>query len=272
MPEFIISWALHIYRICTDLVNLVEATAGGGVGGGAPPTGDASYLILIRYYYNFAIEGYGTFLGRFKTGVRSLKLFAGKGREILLYRHDGKVSSAKRSLPAFLDDGMNRTLGVEEDWYSSDLDVSGTGLLEKRLELDDISAFAKGALDCNDNGQCASGGCNGGACDWSPPKSKKRQESDDEDDDDPMDTDDDNESCIVSMPAMMYNCRYFPDTQTNVPNMQRIIGICSNILEYMAQHGLNTGPFTGRFHSKSNTKRVFWIVLISAKPDLVPVG
>lgn len=130
--------------------------------------------------------------------------------------------------------------------------------LEKRVTLEDVPAFNGGKpfFTCNDGGQCSSGGCAGDACEWNPNTSQstsKRQSDDDNDDGDPMDVDP-TQSCVNSIPAMMYNCRYFPDETLpgyGVP----IGGICRNILEGLSKNNLDGQPFPLTYSMAGSTER-----------------
>jgi hypothetical protein len=134
-----------------------------------------------------------------------------------------------------------------DDWWFRDEEAvfgSSAGLA-KRLSVADISAFGKGLLQCADNGTCASGKCTGDSCEIStqPPGTKKRADSPSPD---PMDVD--TENCITAMPAIMYNCKYFPDRSVfrdhgpQAGGTKNFIGICNNILNYFATNGLGAGP------------------------------
>lgn len=103
-----------------------------------------------------------------------------------------------------------------------------------------MAAFGanKSFFTCNDGGQCASGACAGGACEWNPAKSGSKSKRADGDDGDPMDVDS-TQTCISTIPAMMYNCKYFPD---HVAGGRSIPGICHNIMNYFSQKGLGSGP------------------------------
>ncbi|KAL2807931.1 hypothetical protein BJX63DRAFT_436583 [Aspergillus granulosus] len=98
---------------------------------------------------------------------------------------------------------------IDEDW----LGQSGPGSLGKRNAADRIAALGtdlKDLFDCNDGGQCANGGCA----------------------DDTYD----------NIPAMMYNCRFFPD---EIAGGREYNGICHNILNYF---GNGIGPYKAEFH------------------------
>ena len=57
---------------------------------------------------------------------------------------------------------------------------------------------------------------------------------------------DTNSPCTNSIPAFMYNCKYFPDINTDG---FEFLGICHNILNYFQDfQGGGSGPFYGTFH------------------------
>jgi hypothetical protein len=55
---------------------------------------------------------------------------------------------------------------------------------------------------------------------------------------------DSSQSCISAIPAMMYNCKYFPDVTLSGRSLP---GICQNIMKYFTQAGLGSGPFSATF-------------------------
>lgn len=187
--------------------------------------------------------------------LRPLQLWPGEGRQKILYEHHGEVALGKRN--PFISDGeysekfepiYNSSYAFFDD-ISEGVDLSGGALghLNKRAEGDEktpLDEDTTSLFTCNDGGTCKEGNCNGDACQWTPgQKTKKRQNSDD--DDDPMDVDT-NSPCTNSIPAFMYNCKYFPDINTDG---FEFLGICHNILNYFQDfQGGGSGPFYGTFH------------------------
>jgi hypothetical protein len=231
----------------------VSTKADAGIG--ANPA--ASYNIFIKYIYNFGIGGAATFKWLGDYALSPLQLWPGEGRQKILYEHHGEVALGKRN--PFISDGeysekfepiYNSTYDFFDD-VSEGVDLSGGVLrrFSKRAEGDEktpLDEDSTSLFTCNDEGTCKEGGCNGDACQWTPGKtSKKRQDSDDDDDDDPMDVDPVT-PCPNSIPAFMYNCRYFPD---HTSDGFEFLGICHNILNYFRDHqGGGSGPFFGTFH------------------------
>jgi hypothetical protein len=124
------------------------------------------------------------------------------------------------------------------NWYrNEEANFESSGPLSKRLSFADISSFGKGLLTCNDGKQCKSGKC--AACQiGASPQSKKRDGGDTSAgaDDDPP--------CVTEIPAVMYNCKYFPDEERTLPDgtKKHFTGICSNIMNYFDNEGLGSGP------------------------------
>lgn len=134
------------------------------------------------------------------------------------------------------------------DWDGSS-GLLAPGSLTKRVTSEEVAAFGpkKGFFTCNDGGQCKNGGCDGDSCEWKPkPPSLSKRADDEEDDEDPMDVDS-QQSCISSIPAMMYNCKFFPDHRVRDRDVP---GICRNALQYFTDQGIGTGPFTATYQMK----------------------
>lgn len=228
----------------------------------------AQFEVWISYFYNF---GYGAqaklrYLFNFRMEPRNI--WGGKGKEIVLWKKENKVSTARRRLPAFLDDGPNSTLGLNEDWYSSYDDWhyrnQSSHLLRKRLDYSDIAAFGKGLLECNDGGQCQSGGCKetcfldpdakcaGGSCPAqrfiAPPPSDDEGDSDSKIKIQPAGT----EHCISELPIFFYNCRYLPDMMIHG---ELKTGMCHNIWNGFQKRGEVDGPAKLRVQSTGPLSR-----------------
>ncbi|PGH27225.1 hypothetical protein AJ80_01182 [Polytolypa hystricis UAMH7299] len=228
----------------------VEAKASGGVDN--PPA--ASYGIYIKYFYNFGYGGRAVFKWLGSYALKPRTLWDGLGRQKILYEHHGSTARSKRN-PLVSDHDnedkfipiYNTTVPMDDGWYGS-ASISPHNSLQKRTTPEDVASFGalKSFFTCNDGGQCSSGECAGDACEWkpgqSPPKSKRAD--DDDDADDPMDVDP-KQTCVNAVPAMMYNCKYFPDE--SVAGKQ-INGICRNIMQYFDTSGLGSGPFHATFN------------------------
>ncbi|KAJ5951951.1 chitinase A1 [Penicillium vulpinum] len=123
--------------------------------------------------------------------------------------------------------------------------------------LEDMAAFGanNSFFACNDRGQCSSGACAGQSCEWNPAKPDSKSKRADDDDGDPMDVDS-SQNCISAIPAMMYNCKYFPDMTLSGRSLP---GVCQNIMKYFTQAGLGSGPFSATFslegQSENGTNR-----------------
>ncbi|USP75586.1 hypothetical protein yc1106_02860 [Curvularia clavata] len=233
-----------------------EVIGKGDAGVGTSPA--ASYSIFIKYIYNFGIGGAATFKWLGSYALRPLQLWPGEGRQKILYEHHGQVALSKRN--PFISDGefterfepiYNSSYAFFDD-VSESVDLSGgaIGRIDKRAEGDEKTPLDEDTtrlFTCNDGGKCKQGNCNGNSCQWTPGQTpKKRQDSDDEDD--PMDVDSDT-PCPDSIPAFMYNCKYFPDINTDG---FEFLGICHNILNYFQDfQGGGSGPFFGTFHHTS---------------------
>ncbi|KAK1913093.1 hypothetical protein P3342_005029 [Pyrenophora teres f. teres] len=237
-----------------------EVSAKGDAGIGTNPA--ASYSIFIKYIYNFGIGGAATFKWLGEYALSPLQLWPGEGRQKILYEHHGQVALGKRN--PFISDGeysekfepiYNSSYDFFDD-VSEGVDLSGGALrrFNKRAEGDEktpLDEDTTSLFTCNDGGTCKEGNCNGDACQWTPKQStKKRRDSDD--DDDPMDVDS-NAPCPNSIPAFMYNCKYFPDIDADG---FQFLGICHNILNYFQDFlGGGSGPFFGTFrHAGSGGK------------------
>ncbi|KAL2829474.1 hypothetical protein BDW59DRAFT_178440 [Aspergillus cavernicola] len=234
----------------------VQAEAHGGIEN--PPA--ASYSVFIKFFYNFGYGGRAVFKWLGEYALKPRTLWSGLGREKILWEHHGSTAASKRSvLPE--SGGPDRFIPL---YNLSSIPDTERGLfprsLERRTTLEDVAAFNGETpfFTCNDGGQCSSGGCAGGACEWNPADSQsttKRQADDDDDDDDsgePMDVDP-SQSCVSAIPAMMYNCRYFPDDVVPATNKQ-IGGICRNILEAFSTSGLGSGPFSATYNTLGNSE------------------
>ncbi|KAJ5375386.1 hypothetical protein N7517_007392 [Penicillium concentricum] len=223
----------------------VEAQASGGIDN--PPA--ASYSVYIKYFYNFGLGGRAVFKWLGSHALKPKTLFNGLGRQKILWEHHGSASLSKRN-PFLIESGgadkfipiYNTTLLEEDDWFET------TGIspnLAKRSTLEDVAAFGakKSFFTCNDGGQCSSGACAGQSCEWNPAKPDSKSKRADDDDGDPMDVDA-SQNCISAIPAMMYNCKYFPDVTLSGRSLP---GICQNIMKYFTQAGLGSGPFSATF-------------------------
>ncbi|KAL3430011.1 hypothetical protein BDV09DRAFT_202564 [Aspergillus tetrazonus] len=232
----------------------VQAEANGGIEN--PPA--ASYSVFIKFFYNFGYGGRAVFKWLGDYALKPRTLWSGLGREKILWEHHGSTAASKRGLLPEAG-GPDRFVPLYNLSSMSETDgILSPRSLEKRVTLEDIPAFNGGKpfFTCNDGGQCSSGGCAGDACEWNPNTSQstsKRQSDDDNDDGDPMDVDP-TQSCVNSIPAMMYNCRYFPDETLpgyGVP----IGGICRNILEGLSKNNLDGQPFPLTYSMAGSTER-----------------
>ncbi|KAJ5375522.1 hypothetical protein N7517_007528 [Penicillium concentricum] len=226
-----------------------QVDAGGSGGIDNPPA--ASYDVYVKYFYNFGYGGRAIFKWLGEYALKPKTLWSGKGKEKILWEHHGSTSTTKRSTlePDLLGAERfipiyNATEFLDDEWDAP------TGLLvprslHKRKTPEEVAAFGlnKGFFTCNDGGQCKNGGCDGDSCEWKPKPSSLTRRADD-DDGDPMDVDS-SQSCISSIPAVMYNCRYFPDHRVQDRD---IPGICRNVLKFFTDEGLGTGPYTATFH------------------------
>ncbi|KAH7122764.1 hypothetical protein B0J11DRAFT_551302 [Dendryphion nanum] len=231
-----------------------EVTGEGTGGIGNNPA--VSYHIFIKYIYNFGIGGVANFKW---LGTYALKPFylwdKEQGREKILYEHHGKVAIGKRN--PFVSDGadtyvekfepiFNSTYQLSDNWYAAGGALSRSSL-HKRAPVEDHPTIGNKAkiFTCNDGGKCKSGECSSGSCEWVPPKKpagNKQRRVDEDPDPDPMDTDKDT-PCQNSIPAFMYNCKYFPDRTGE--NEETFKGICHNILDYFNDFGGGgEGPIT----------------------------
>lgn len=96
--------------------------------------------------------------------------------------------------------------------------------------MKDISTFGKGLIACNDGGQCKKGKCNGDACGiGNKPQSRKREDGGQ------APIVEETESCITELPAIIFNCKYFPDcTQDHRDGSKRHWkGICTNTMNHL---------------------------------------
>lgn len=112
----------------------------------------------------------------------------------------------------------------------------------------DISSFGKGSIACNDDGQCKKGKCNGDACDMGDkPQSKKRADGSQ------APIVEDTTPCITAVPAVMYNCNYFPDRTVprNDGTSKLFKGICTNIMNHFKDEGLGAGPIDLTYAQKN---------------------
>lgn len=171
------------------------------------------------------------------------------GRTKMLYEHHGEVALGKRN--PFISDGdptyvekfepiYNSSYQLEDDWYTRGGAL--TSSIHKRAEVEDHSILGDKAkvFTCNDGGQCKQGGCSGDSCEWKPPAGSKVRRADD--DDEPSDADPVT-PCANSIPAFMYNCKFFPDRDGGGGNVFE--GICHNILNYFRDfEGGGSGPTT----------------------------
>ncbi|KAJ5096660.1 hypothetical protein N7456_007381 [Penicillium angulare] len=227
----------------------VEAQAKAGIDN--PPA--ATYSVYIKYFYNFGLGGRAVFKWLGDYALKPRTLFGGLGRQKILWEHHGSASLSKRNPLLAEEDGAdkfipiyNTTFVAEDDWLDS------TGIfphqLSKRSTLEDVASFNanNSFFTCNDGGQCASGACTGGSCEWKPANSKSKSKRADDDDGDPMDVDA-SQNCISSIPAMMYNCKFFPDQTAGGRSYP---GICHNIINYFSAQGLGAGPFSGNYGEK----------------------
>lgn len=141
-----------------------------------------------------------------------------------------------------------------EDGWDVPTGILSDRSLARRTTLEDVAAFnaKESFFTCNDGGQCESGACTGQTCEWNPgksPSNKKRDDGDDSNDGDPMDVDP-KKNCVNSIPAMMYNCKYFPDETASGRTYN---GICHNILQFFDDNGLGSGLFTGTYNAQGNS-------------------
>ncbi|KAL5392826.1 hypothetical protein DPSP01_000523 [Paraphaeosphaeria sporulosa] len=226
----------------------VQADGKAGIGN----TRAGSYHIYIKYIYNFGVGG----IAKFKwLGEYALKPYymwdAKNGRTKILYEHYGEVSLSKRN--TFISEGgdayidkfeplYNSSYQLDDEWYGSSGALSPS--LGKRDQLADHAALGDKAkrFTCNDGGKCEQGGCSGDKCEWKPPASQRKlaRADGDPEEGDPEDADP-NAPCQNSVPAFMYNCKYFPDRDGG--GGYQFKGICHNILDYMRDHeGGGLGP------------------------------
>ncbi|KAL4920061.1 hypothetical protein BDW62DRAFT_199151 [Aspergillus aurantiobrunneus] len=174
------------------------------------------------------------------------------------WEHHGSTAASKRGLLPEAG-GPDRFIPLYNLSSMSETDAAlSPRSLEKRVTLEDVPAFNGGKpfFTCNDGRQCSTGGCGGDACEWNPSTSQsagKRQNDDDNDNGDPVDVDP-SQICVNSIPAMMYNCRYFPDE--TLPGYEVPIGgICHNILEGLSKNNLDRQPFPLTYSMAGSTER-----------------
>ncbi|EFR03335.1 chitinase A1 [Nannizzia gypsea CBS 118893] len=221
----------------------VQANANGGIE--QPPA--ASYSIFIKYFYNFGEHSICPILSTLYFPLTqnlgyARTIWPGLGRQIVLFEHHGSTAVSKRNTLTLDSYETDRFMPL----YSSN---STTRRLSKRgegpAEVPSFGNSLKSFFNCNDKGQCSTGGCNGDACDWNPSKQSSLSKRDDtnNDDEDPVDVDP-VQNCVNSIPAMMYNCKWFPDEHTGSGVFP---GICRNILQYFTDNGLGSGPLQATF-------------------------
>ncbi|KAL4869532.1 hypothetical protein BDV12DRAFT_196162 [Aspergillus spectabilis] len=225
----------------------VQGEASGGID--KPPA--ASYSVFIKYFYNFGITGRAVFKWLGEHALTPLTLWEAPGREIILWEHHGSTASSKRDYSG-LDEGAgifaplstNATTSIDDGWPGlREPFVANGGVFDKRATDGGSGADAQQKWDhfftCNDDNQCASGGCEWDTCEWNPSSLISnsilaRQAS----------AATPAKPCVNDVPAFMYNCRYFPDEQKD----GRIWpGICKNILTHFKNKGIGSGPFEGTF-------------------------
>ncbi|KAF2473995.1 chitinase A1 [Lindgomyces ingoldianus] len=227
--------------------------------GGIGNTPAISYDIFIKYLYNFGIGGTATFKWLGNYALKPLQLW-NQDREKILYEHHGQVSIGKRN--PFISDGeykddfsplYNSTYWFDEDWHSTRGALSPLQRREEGEEASALNEKATSFFTCNDGGQCPSGACAGDACQWvpgkKPPSSRTRRA--DPEEGDPMDTDP-VVPCMNSIPAFMYNCKFFVDEDLGHWNGP-FPGICTNIMNFFTSQGLGSGPFTGSFSDSGSS-------------------
>ncbi|CAG8892967.1 unnamed protein product [Penicillium egyptiacum] len=211
----------------------VDAGASGGIDN--PPA--ASYDVCVKYFYNFGYGGRAVFkwLGEYALKPKTHGSTSNTKRSTL----EPDLLGAERFIPIY-----NATEFVDDGW-DTPTRLLAPRSLQKRKTPEEVAAFGlnKGFFTCNDGGQCKNGGCDGDTCEWKPKPSSLTRRADD-DDGDPMDVDS-SQSCISSIPAVMYNCKYFPDNRVRD---REIHGICHNVLKFFTDEGLGTGPLTATFH------------------------
>ena len=153
--------------------------------------------------------------------------------------------SADRFIPLY-----NTSSLIYDDWDLPTGNLS-RGAVAKRSTLEDVAAFntKESYFTCNDGGQCESGACTGQACEWNPGTLSSKAKRDSEDDDNPKNVDP-QQKCVNSIPAMMYNCKYFPDESVAGRTYN---GICHNILDYFTMAGLGSGPFTATYNAEGKS-------------------
>ncbi|KAL4860892.1 hypothetical protein BDV12DRAFT_204588 [Aspergillus spectabilis] len=233
----------------------VEGQAKGGIGN--PPA--ASYTVQIKYLYNFGIGGRAIFkwLGEHALDPRTLWP---RPREKVLWEYHGSTSPSKRS-PSELEDGRdepllsNYSLPTEQEWFGPADNLMHRSL-ERRSTLADIASFGNKSrlFTCNDGGQCSDGGCAGSSCEWNPAQSalSARQNTGGSSGTSPPAGVNPTQSCVNSIPAFMYNCKFFPD---HYINGRHVPGICHNVLKAFELNGAGVGPLTGTYKMRGRSQK-----------------
>ncbi|KAL2836762.1 hypothetical protein BJY01DRAFT_221549 [Aspergillus pseudoustus] len=228
----------------------VQGTVSGGIDD--PPA--ASYSVGIKY---LGIGGRAVYAtdSPIPTSECSLltvgtaKRLWDKPREKVLWNYEASTSSSKRSVseierpdeeytPLF----SNVSALLDDEWHEI-TDTLIPRSIDKRSTVADVPAFGNGFdwFDCNDGGQCADGDCADDTCEWNPGQNSLTTRQNGGNTGPPSGV---NPAmpCVNTIPAMMYNCKWFPD---EVLTGGRVIpGICTNILKgfMMNKSGAN-GPF-----------------------------
>ncbi|KAL4860380.1 hypothetical protein BDV12DRAFT_205134 [Aspergillus spectabilis] len=133
----------------------------------------------------------------------------------------------------------NASLSIGDQWLEP-----GTDFLrrtrQRRSTADQVAAFSQpdNFIDCEDGGQCANGACASDTCKWNPAGSGSKLGTRQVSGVNPT------RPCVNVVPAMMYNCRYFPDEWKGGRVWP---GICNNILTWLRKQGRGSGPFEGTY-------------------------
>lgn len=230
--------------------------------------GDASFDYGVYYLWNIGLNSHGSFKPA-SLGIgwnsASLLLFPNGQQQIKLYPRSGTskrsyVPSRLPALPAAPRRGLLNApepslepsyqftymdMTNEEIWGNS----SEGSALQKRLDANDVSSFAKGLIMCPNATMCNGPGAveqGGGSCPAGS-QPQRRQNGDDDGNGDGSSAGScagdgsGSQTCTDLQPRLMYNCRYFPDEQVigsdkqGIPTSKVIGGICRNVRNGMEQ-------------------------------------
>ncbi|KAL3483247.1 hypothetical protein BJX62DRAFT_245091 [Aspergillus germanicus] len=194
-----------------------------------------------------------------KVGFKHWWKGNGTPREKVLWDYEGSTSSSKGELPE-VEDGDDKYAPLfgnvssilYDEWFG-DTGTLASRSLDKSSTLRDVAAFGNASdwFNCNDDGQCANGGYASDTCEWSPaPQSllSSRQNGGGTTSP-PASGVKQAVPCVNAVPAMMYNCKLFPDHV--LPSGRKVTGICQNILNgFKFNKAGDNGPFSGIYQMR----------------------